>query len=176
MKKVLIHTAFFAEAKPIIEYFKMQCLQKKPYYIFEKSDIILVASGIGAKNTSNIKEIFDRYKIKRAINVGIAGSKDKSIEIGSLFCTNHELFFIKFATLSSVQNPLDDKAKISTTLVDMEAQSFLQICKNRVDSKNIYILKVVSDYLDTKIPQKEFVWNIIEKNLQNISKIVTLKD
>jgi len=175
VQRILIHFAFITEAKPIIEHFKMQCLQKKPYYIFEKSNIILVVSGIGAKNTSSIEDIFDRYKIKRAINIGIAGCKDKNIKIGSLFCTNHKLGFINFATLSSVEKPVSNADEIDTILVDMEAQNFLQICERKLSPKDIYILKVVSDHLDIKIPKKEFVWNIIEKNLKNISRVVTMQ-
>ncbi|MCF6173108.1 MAG: nucleoside phosphorylase [Campylobacteraceae bacterium] len=176
MEKTLMHTALFAEAKPLIEHFKMQCLQKKPYYIFAKDDMILIISGIGAKNTSILKEVFNKYQIKKAINIGIAGCKDKNTQIGKLFCTNHKLNFIKFATLSSVDKSVNNTKEIDTMLVDMEAQSFLQICEKQLDLKDIYILKVVSDHLETKIPKKEFVWNIIEKNLQNISKIVNLKD
>jgi len=86
--KILIHTALLCEAKPIIEHFKMKCLQKKPYRIYHKNDILLIISGIGAKNSLLAKEIFEQNHIKKAVNIGIAGCKDESVPIGTIFCTN----------------------------------------------------------------------------------------
>jgi len=170
----LLHVALKHEAKPIIEYFKLQCIQTKPYKIYKKEDIILSVCGMGMENTLHVKEIFQKYEINKAINIGIAGCKDKNIEIGSLFCTNHKIDFINYADLTTVNEPLDNKKKLKTTLVDMEAEHFISTCKEFLDIKDIYVLKVVSDYLNTTIPKKEFVWKIIEKNLKSISKVVTL--
>jgi len=172
---ILIHVALKQEANPLIEYFKLQCIQTKPYKIYQKANIILVVCGMGKENTLYVREIFEKYEIGKAINIGIAGCKDKNIEIGSLFCTNQKLNFIKHESLTTVNEPLDDEKSLNTTLVDMEAQIFISICKEFLDIKDIYILKVVSDHLNTTIPKKEFVWKIIEKNLNNINKVVTLQ-
>lgn len=176
-KKTLIHTALKQEAKPIIEYFKLQCSQTKPYKIYTKENLVLIVGGIGKDKTSlHVKDIFTKYTIDKAINIGIAGCKDRDIEIGSLFCTNHHLDFIETASLTTVDEPLDDDKDLNTNLVDMEAEHFISTCKEFLDIKDIYILKVVSDHLDTTIPKKEFVWKIIEKNLKSISKVVTLQN
>jgi len=169
-----IHTALKHEAKPIIEYFKLQCIQTKPYKIYSKNDILLIVSGMGAQNTLHVKEAFKKYNIEKAINVGIAGCKDKTIEIGSIFCTTHQIEDIKYTTLTTVDEPLSNSKNLNTTLVDMEADSFISTCKEFLDIKDIYILKVVSDHLNTSIPKKEFVWKIIEQNLKSISRVVTL--
>ena len=159
------------EAKPLIEYFKFQCIQTKPYKIYQKANIVLVVCGMGKENTLHVREIFEQYEISKAINIGIAGCKDKNIEIGSLFCTNQKLNFIKHESLTTVNEPLDDEKSLNTTLVDMEAEYFISTCKEFLDIKDIYILKVVSDHLDTTIPKKEFVWKIIEKNLTSVKLI-----
>ncbi len=172
----LIHVALKQEAKPIIEHFKLICKQVKPYKIYQKDDIVLVICGMGKKNTLKIKTIFEKYDIKMAISIGIAGCKDRDIQIGTIFCTNHKLRYMHYTTLTTVNAPLENKESLKTTLVDMEAEVFLSTCKKFLDIKDIYILKVVSDYLDTTIPKKEFVWKIIEKNLKNISKVVTLQN
>ena len=178
MKKyTLIHIALKQEAKPIIEYFKLQCIQTKPYKLYKKENIVLIISGMGKEKTSShVKDILNKYDIEKAINIGIAGCKDKNIKIGSLFCTNQKLNFIDYASLTTVDKPIDDENKLKTTLVDMEAKNFISTCKEFLDIRYIYILKVVSDHLDTTIPKKEFVWKIIEKNLKNISKVVTLEN
>jgi REP element-mobilizing transposase RayT/DNA-binding CsgD family transcriptional regulator len=169
---VLIHTALFAEAKPLIERFKLQCSQKRPYRIYTKNHILLIVSGMGDKNALHVEGIFGKFKIKRAINIGIAGCRDENIEIGSLFCVNQKLDDIEFADITSVSKPLDDKKKLKTTLVDMECETFLDICKKRLDEENIFIFKVVSDYLDTTIPKKVFVEKLIKNSIKRWEKYV----
>lgn len=175
-EKVLIHTAFFAEAKPLVEYFKLRCTQTKPYKIYEDDNILLMISGMGKENTLHVKDILIKHNIAKAINIGIAGCKDKNIEIGTLCCTNHNIESIRYESLTTVAQPLDNSKDLKTTLVDMEADAFLFICKEFLNESNIFILKVVSDYLDTTIPKKDFVWKIIKQNLNNIEKIVILKN
>jgi len=165
--KTLIHTALFCEAKPIIKHFKMQCLQTKPYRIYHKNDILLMVSGMGAKKALHVEDIFKLYPIKQAINIGIAGCKDKNIPIGSLFCTNHRLEDICYATLSCVDEPIDDKEQLTSMLVDMESKSFLHVGKLYLRGENIFVFKVVSDYLDKTIPSKEFVENLIKNSIKS---------
>jgi len=162
----LIHTALFVEAKSLIEYFKMQCLQKKPYRVYKKEHILLIVSGMGEKNTLHVEGMFESFEIGRAINIGIAGCKDESIEVGSLFCVNRKLDNIEYANITSVSKPLNDKKKLKTTLVDMESKTFLNVCKNRLGAKSVFVFKIVSDYLDTTIPKKEFVEELIKKSIK----------
>jgi purine nucleoside permease len=167
-KKTLIHTAFFAEAKPIIEHLKLQCTQSKPYKMYQRDDIVLIVSGMGAKNTLHVRDIFETYEIKKAINIGIAGCVNTSIEIGSLVCTTHQFDAMLFETISSVDTPCEDKDNLTTTLVDMESETFLHASKEFLHVEDIYIFKIVSDHLDSTIPKKEFVWEIIGKNVKSI--------
>ncbi len=171
-KKTLINIALFSEAKPIIEYFKMQCLQKKPYRIYGKSNLIVLVGGMGKKNSLHVEDIFKSYDIKRAINIGIAGCKNEEIEIGSLFCTNRQLDDVDFATLSSASEPLGNKDMLNTTLVDMEAWSFLHVSKKYLKPKDIFVFKIVSDYLDKTIPKKEFVEKIIKNSIKRLEKYI----
>ncbi|MFK5880724.1 MAG: nucleoside phosphorylase [Sulfurospirillum sp.] len=168
----LIHTALFAEAKAIIEHFKMRCLQKKPYRIYTKDTIMLIVSGMGAKNVIHVEAVFERFKVRKAINIGIAGCKNTDIKIGSVFCVNQKLRDINFADITSVLKPLNDQAKLNTTLVDMEAKSFLQICNKELHSGSIFVFKVVSDYLDTTIPKKEFVEELIKQSIKKWERYV----
>jgi len=170
--RTLIHTALFCEAKPIIEHFKMQCLYKKPYRIYHKNDILLIVSGMGIKKALHVKDIFENYHIKKAINIGVAGCKDENIPIGSLFCTNQHLEDIGYATLSCVNEPLDNKEKLSSMLVDMESKSFLHVSGQYLKDENIFVFKVVSDYLDKTIPSKEFVENLIKNTIKSWEKYI----
>ena len=165
--KILIHTALYPEAKPVIQHFNL--IQNKlyvPLKIFENEKYLLVVGGIGQKKTNEILPIiFKQFKIKKAINLGIAGCKDENIKLGTLFCTNHKLKNIQTATLTTVDAPLDDATKLNTMLVDMEANAFINNAKEYLDKENIFIFKIVSDYLSKKIPDKSFVYNSIKKSI-----------
>ena len=169
----LIHTALFCEAKSIIEHFKMRCIQKKPYRIYSSDSLVLIVSGIGAKKTAlHVEDSLKRHEFIKAINLGIAGCKDESVEIGTLYCTNHKLSDIDHLTLSSHDKAIEDKNALCTTLVDMEANSFLKICKEHLSSENLFVFKVVSDHLSAKIPQKSFVEGLIKNSIKIWEKYV----
>lgn len=156
----LIHTALMCEAQPIIEYFKLKPFQKQPYKIYQNENIILVVSGIGKEKTIGcLDDIIKQYKFNKAINVGIAGCKDKMVEIGSFYKIEDKTF------LTTVDSPLDDLDKLDTLLVDMEAKYFVDIVKSVVSMENIDIFKIVSDHLDKAIPKKSFVTMLIKDNL-----------
>ncbi len=46
---ILVHTALFAEAKPIIEYLKLKFITKKPFIVYKSKNVILVVTGMGDK-------------------------------------------------------------------------------------------------------------------------------
>jgi len=177
---ILIHTALFAEAKPIIEHLKLKFIQKQPYRLYQRDDIVLVVTSMGEK-TLIIKELLSQYHINKAINIGIAGCKDKNIPIGTLFYTYYKSESealapnnnIPYSTITTVKEPLNNPDNLKTTLVDMETDYFLEATK---DIEEVYIFKIVSDYLDTTIPSKQFVWEIIEKNLEKLSYHFTHAD
>lgn len=177
--KTLIHTALLSESQSIINFLKLKQnnnIQNLPNYtksikIFSNENIILVVSGMGKNKTIEaLNFVFNNFKIKKAINVGIAGCKDKTIDIGTLFCTTNNCDGIKTATITTLKKPLDDKHLLDTTLVDMESEHFYKFCSSKVDE--IYILKVVSDYLDTTIPKKSFVIELIQNSYKLWKKIL----
>jgi len=165
--RTLIHTALYPEAKPLIHYFKL--IQNKiyePLKIFENENYILVVAGIGRNQTQAILPfMYETFEIDKTINIGIAGCKDKSIKLGSLFCVNQILNDIPTTTITTVDTPLEDSSLLETTLVDMESDCFLEISKKYLPQKDIYVFKVVSDYLSKNIPDKSFVYNSIKKSI-----------
>lgn len=155
---ILIHTALLCEAMPIIERFKIKKISKN---LYKNDDIMVAISGIGKSKTIDcLKEILSEYKIKKAINIGIAGCADKSIKIGELFCINAELKSIKKASLTTVKKPT---CKIDTTLADMETEAFISTCKEYEIEHLVF--KVVSDYLNNEIPKKSYVSSLIKMSL-----------
>lgn len=160
--KLLIHTALQCEGQFLIDKLKLtQNKDYKTFKLFENEDTILVVSGIGKENTLNcLNDIFEKFTFEKAINLGIAGCCESSVKIGTLFCTNRLLKNINFALVTTVDEPLDSDENLETLLVDMEASYFKEVASK--NCSEIYIFKIVSDYLDTQIPKKSFVIELIK--------------
>ncbi len=154
----LIYTALLCEAMPIVQKIKLQKIAKN---LYQNKSVVLLVGGIGEKNTKkSLQDFFNTHEVKFAINIGIAGCKDKNIKIGELFCINKSFKNIPMTTITSVQKPTKH---INTTLADMEAKFFIHECKQR--KIEYLVFKIVSDYLDEAIPKKEFVSSLIQKSL-----------
>lgn len=170
--KTLIHTALLCEAQSIIQFLKLIANKTVPN-IYENDSYVLVVSGIGKDATIEaLTKIFQMYTLHKAINIGIAGCKDESIAIGTLCCCTHSLPNILHTTLSTSLNAITNKEKLSSTLVDMEAQFFMNVCEQYLPKEKIFCLKVVSDYLSSQIPKKQFVIELIQKNMPLIKEIL----
>lgn len=167
----LIHCALLCEAQTLINFLKLKqdnSVQNLPKHskLFINANTILIVAGIGKENTSNaLNFIFSNYKIKKAFNIGIAGCSNKNIAIGEVFCTNRTLepeYDIKTESITTLNTVCSDLTSIKTTLVDMESEYFIEKCKENI--KDIYVLKVVSDYCECKIPKKSFVTSLIQNS------------
>jgi len=169
----LLHTALLSEAQIFIEKYKLSKVNSSPK-VYTNENIIVVISGIGKENTYNaLQYIFDNYTISKAINIGVSGCSDITMNIGELFCTNRELQDINTIGCKTVDTPqLPDSSVKENSLYDMEASYFLEIVKQYLDEKDIYIFKIVSDHLDSTIPKKDFIKKLIFNNFNKISKYV----
>ncbi|MFV0480451.1 MAG: nucleoside phosphorylase [Campylobacteraceae bacterium] len=168
MKKTVIHTALSHEAKPIIQHFNLTCKDTKPYNIYENEDMVLVVSGIGAKNTKEaLSFVVNLYKAEVFINFGVAGCKDENIKKGTLFCTTHKDLDLPFATITQNEIAFTCKEDLNTLLVDMESSTFLESIPKEATK---YIFKVVSDYCEDKIPSKNELNHWIKDSLKKWEK------
>ncbi|SFO89734.1 hypothetical protein [Hydrogenimonas thermophila] len=167
----LIHTALLCEAQAVIEKYKLKLVQKNPR-IYTNEKIVLLVGGIGKENSlKNLEKVFEKYKISKALNIGIAGCNDKRFPIGSLFCTNHHLPGIDNLPLKTVDTPkVNQNEYHPSTLYDMEGIYFLDVAKSYLNEKDIFIFKVVSDYLDDTIPPKDFVKKLIQNSISSWEK------
>lgn len=161
---VLIHTALLCEAMPIIEHFGLKKVAKNFY---KNESISLCVLGVGAKKTQALAEILRCENFTKVLNIGICGAKDKSVEIGEIFCVGENLPFLKSATLECVKNP---KSEIQADICDMESGEFFKICEN-FKVKN-FCLKIVSDHLDAENLSKNFVYNLVRAKILEIKKAI----
>jgi len=176
MSKILIHCALLSEAQTFINFLKLKqnnSVQNLPdgVKIFEdiNGEYLLVVSGIGRDKTVKALDfIYKKFTIKKALNIGIVGCSDFSVKIGTLFCTNKFLYQVNYGSLTTVDTPLESDENLETLLVDMEAKYFLELSKGNCD--DLYVFKIVSDYLDAQIPNKSFIISLIQNVYPKIKK------
>ena len=164
----LIHTALLCEAQSFIEFYKLKKVNSK---IYKNDDIIILISGVGKENTiSTLDFMFINYDIKKAINIGVVGCNDKNIKIGELFCTNRILKDINHLLLKTVDKPQTISDIKNQTLYDMEGKYFLDIASKYLNHDDIFIFKIVSDYLNSKRLKKDYIKSLIKKKIKEIKE------
>ncbi len=159
---ILIYTALLCEAQSFIEYLKLKKVNSLPK-IYQNDNYLVVIGGIGKENTvKSLNYIFLNYTISKAINIGVAGVSSKTIKIGELFCCNHQILNIKYLQLKTVDNPQRGTNIAEVTLYDMEGEYFKEECMKHLRNNNLYIFKIVSDYLNDEILEKDFIKSLIK--------------
>ena len=175
---ICIVTALFSEAEALIAYYKLKKVKNNIFLIFANNDIFLIISGIGKINAA----IATTYacttnKIDKIYNIGICGSNDQDKHIGSLhpiktiveYDTNKKFIISdKGETVYCVSKPVNKINTFKKILVDMESVGFYNASKKFIQKENIYILKIISDFLDTSILPKKAVYDLVKKNIKNI--------
>lgn len=173
MKKLLIVSAFYIEAKSIIEKLNLKQSQKKPFKMYENEQITLIISGIGKINSA-IATTYAFNSHESLYNFGICGAK-KDIEISKM-CSiksiidkstdkKYQISDDGF-TLTTIDKASTSESDFKTDLCDMEAFGFYQAALKFVKKENIFIYKIVSDNLNTNIDTKHYENIINDRFLQ----------
>jgi len=165
-----------SEARVLIERFNLKRVENKRFRVFCGDDIYLIISGIGSLNSSIATTyLLTKYNAKEGdevLNLGMCGSTFEC-EIGSVFSVRQVLEYesgsifkldgkMKLTTFNSPQN----EKKVKNSLVDMEGYGFTKAAKNF--SKNVKILKVVSDFCDDRILSGDEVDGLMRKLIKNL--------
>lgn len=156
------------EAQPIVEYFKLKKLENR---LFSNGEIFVFVGGVGAKTAHNLGAILHQFTFEKIINIGIAGCGDKSVKIGELFCTNKKVDGVVYKKLITVDTPQNVVCS-KNCLFDMEGRYFFDAAKEFVSEENIFVFKVVSDHLDSKILDKDFVNRLIKNTISEWYKLI----
>ena len=182
----LFVSALNSEAKPLIELFKLSLVKDSNFKIFENNKLVLIISGIGSINAAIATTYaINKFDITNTVNIGICGSFDKSVNTGDIFdikkvinYQTHKVYHLKnlkrvapAKTLYSFENPQNSPI-LKNSLADMESIGFFLSAREFIDPKNIYILKVVSDYIDDKILTNKKVSSLIKKHNDLYIKIL----
>lgn len=149
---ILIHTALFNEAKPIIQYFGLKQYETHPFKIFRGGRILLIVSGVGGENSLKALElVITGNRFKMALNIGTAGCNDTQFPIGMLLSVKGGPKGLAKLPLITSDIPVQTLPSGEPSLVDMEGRYFLESLKPHVSDENIHILKIVADHLDDTV-------------------------
>jgi adenosylhomocysteine nucleosidase len=170
-KKILVISALQCEASPLIKAWDAKPLREHPcaerFQVFHTDRIFIATSGIGKVRASiATASLLTGLFINRGeppplvVNIGIAGSSDTQLPVGSLtyinkvtdVATNTRFYpdiLIRHGLGESPLQTYDHPVKIpprDIASVDMEGSGFIQAATTLVAPSSICILKVISDH------------------------------
>jgi nucleoside phosphorylase len=196
---ILLATALYCEAKPFIDVFSLKKDSSiNKFQVFKNDDIILVVTGTGCINMAcactYLISAFEVSKYDTFINIGICGSLDENISIGTTILCNkiinnsskrefypdmiikHPFKEGSIESFSKIVEKADSKY-IQGDIVDMEAAGFFEAVSIFMPPHRIFTLKIVSDHLDSKNLNRDDVEKLIQQNSHNIVRwILNIKD
>lgn len=169
---IYIAVAMKEEAGKIIEYYGLKKDSSvKKFQVFRNGDVTLFITGIGPINamiaTTHILSIEDIDLDDILVNIGIAGTGKKDIKIGDIVLANKvidrnmdiefypDMVFahpFKEGTLETFNHGCEDESELCGDIADMEGAGIVKAASYFMDSSQIEVIKVISDYLSFENP------------------------
>lgn len=189
---IFISTAMYHEAKPFISHYGLSRDNNiKRFQVFKGEDMLLFISGVGiVPSTIAVTYILTKFNVKPHdlfINIGVCAAKSKGIKIGTpILChkiidndTKRSFYpdilfkhFFQEGVLETFSNIVNREmiASIEGDIVDMEGSGVYQAASTFLSPHQIYLIKIVSDYLDLKGLTPEDVSQMIQDNMPVIDQ------
>ncbi len=187
---IYIAVATQIEAKPLITKFNLKKDNSfKKFQLFKNTHYTLIITGVGIIEsaialTHTLKEMNINER-DIFVNLGICGAKSSLFSIGDIVLVNKitcsvntkpyypDILFkhsFKEGSLESFFKLVSKKDDINGDIVDMEGVGVFQSASCFFKHNQIYILKVVSDYLDKNTLEKEFIYTLIDNTIDEVFK------
>ena len=194
---VLLAIALHAEARPVIERFRLKQDASSGLPVFRRDEIRLTVTGTGSMKsaiaTTCLLARVERDEDAVLFNLGIAGHTQQAgkgpVSVGDRFLANKiterstgRSFFpdllartpLAESVVTTVERPLDraDAGTVEPGLADMEAAGFYQAAATFLPPHRIGCVKVVSDHLETRRLDKNRVGELIAGALDEFEATV----
>lgn len=194
---VLLAIALHAEARPVIERFRLKQDASFDLPVFRRNEVWLTVTGTGSMKsaiaTTCLLTRVERDEDTVLFNLGIAGHTEKaeegSVSVGDRFLANKIVerstgrsFFpdllaktsLAESVVTTVERPLDraDAGTVEPGLADMEAAGFYQAAATFLPPHRIGCVKVVTDHLETRRLDKNRVGELIAGALDEFEATV----
>lgn len=152
MFRTLIHTTTKLEANPIIRFFDLEESAQNQNIYSNQNILLVISKEDKLEIEKSLEYVFENFQINKAIDISCSSCCDSKIKIGTIFCTNRLIFGFNFANITTVEKDLESDENLETLLVDKQALYFKDFFNNKI--KDLYILKVVSDYFDENVDEE----------------------
>ena len=194
---VLLAIALHAEARPVIERFRLKQDASSGLPVFLRDEIRLTVTGTGSMKsaiaTTCLLARVERDEDTVLFNLGIAGHTQQAekgpVSVGDRFLANKiterstgRSFFpdllartpLAESVVTTVERPLDraEAGTLEPGLADMEAAGFYQAAATFLPPHRIGCVKVVSDHLETRRLDKNRVGELIAGALDEFEATV----
>lgn len=196
---VLLAIALHAEARPVIERFRLKQDASSGLPVFRRDEVWLTVTGTGSMKsaiaTTCLLTRVERDEDTVLFNLGIAGHTQKAgkgpVLVGDRFLANKiterstgRSFYpdllartpLAESAVTTVERPLDraDAGTVEPGLADMEAAGFYQAAATFLPPHRIGCVKVVSDHLDTRRLDKNTVGELVAGTLDEFEATVAV--
>lgn len=185
---IFICTSMYCEASPFIKQLNLKKDSKvNKFEIFKNDEIILIITGVGKiKAAVAVSYLLSKYEPGTSdlfINIGVCGA-NKDMVIGNAYLCNkiiendtkktfypdilfkHPYKEASVETCSNIIKSYDNR--LEGQLVDMEASGIYQAALLFFETHQVFFIKIVSDYLNTKNLSEAFVLKLVEDKVQGI--------
>lgn len=187
---VLLAIALHAEARPVIERFRLKQDGSCDLPVFRRDEVWLAVTGTGrmksAIATTSLLSRVGRDEDAVIFNLGIAGHTQQAgegpVKVGDRFLANRiteqstgRSFYpdllartpLAESAVTTVDRPLErtDAGAVEPGLADMEAAGFYQAAATFLPPHRIGCVKVVSDHLETGRFDKDWIGGLIAGSL-----------
>lgn len=177
-------TALDAEARPLIEHYRLKRNHSLPYTLYKNDDIVLLVCGMGKMNAAMAVSAFLGWKVPAdediLINIGICGAP-KNYKIGEALLIhqiidNDQHYYpdilyshpLQETSLICVDTP---QSELSYYPVDMESVSIFKAASRFFKLHQMAFIKIVSDHFTPESVTKEGVLKHIGSNLSTIENV-----
>jgi len=176
-----IFCAFEAEARPIIDAYKLIKQKGEPYTLFSDENLHLIISGMGQeKAKKSAQYLLSKVSVCKDdtfINLGVCAARD-SYSIGELL----EIKSIHSDEVSYVLKPQSSDIKhvscfstrevqnktSQTDIAEMEALGLYETLKDAFLPEKMGFFKVVSDNFRPFVPKKKFIIELMQAHTVEI--------
>ena len=181
-----IVAALSAEARPIVEEYRLKRVHSLPFTLFENEEIKLIISGMGILNammaTSALLGHCPPNENDLLVNIGICAAP-KNFEIGEALLIHkinykeHSYFpdilfehQLKESDILSVDEPVENDLQ---TPVDMESYGVYKAASRFFRTHQILFFKIVSDHFEPQCVTKELAQELISKNMPDLEQVLS---
>ncbi len=182
----LIIVALQSEAEPLIDYFRLEKEKIGSFTLWKNGEITLLVSGMGPVNAAiAVTFALGRYpQCGSILNFGLCASSDTAYTIGAIFAVRkivdtsadtvyhlHTPSQLPAASLHTFTRP-QKRRRPGIKLADMEASGFYQAAKKFLPREKIAVVKVVSDYMEDRIPAREEVRQLLQRHVPLLEQVM----